>query len=431
MAINNWFTNESQYSVFKSSLERSTLTFKMAQAQRMEKDLAALNAKYDGKKAGRIEDEINKIGDQKYDVTNYLSSVESGIKRLDDIRNQLLMAKNALTLGSNEAFDLAVNTINTWIGRQIDNPTSVIANNGNGQGGWAKDVKVVEAAGQSVELTHQFMGSDFVIVQGDGSVLRPSKDGTKLTGIPGGDVLYKNLSMTRGASLTDSNGVATQGFLKVSAADGTATLTDAGGTALTDGSGNPLQGTVKTTSGVTTLTTGTGNVYTLAYSDQVTVTATTIDAGGNPSTASFSGTLKEGGIGLLPSWSYGKFKDVDNPDAAASARKAAEIDIDAAIRNLAKIERTLNQYQAGLSGITKGLDGKASALSDEYKKVSTEELDAKQAERRAIEQRFKIATNAMALSNETTATLVYQMFIKKPTYEKQSLTDALLGAVGG
>ncbi|MGE5475868.1 MAG: hypothetical protein ACM3Q1_04380 [Bacteroidales bacterium] len=431
MAVSNWFTNESQYSVFKSSLERSTLTFKMAQAQRMEKELAALNQKYDGKKAARIEDQINKIGDQKFDITNYLSSVETGIKRIDDIRNQLLMAKDALSKRSNEAFDLAVSTINTWVGRQIDNPTSVIANNGNGQGGWAKDVKVVEAVGQSVELTHQFMGSDYVIVQNDGSVLRPDKTGAKLTGVPGGDVLYKNLSMSRGASLTDSSGVATQGFLKVSAADGSATLVDGSGNPLTDGSGNALQGTLKTASGVTTLTTGTGGVYTLAYSNQVTVSATTTDGNGVTSTATYSGTLKEGGIGLLPSWTYGKFKDDADPDAAASARKAAEIDIDTAIRSLAKIERTLNQYDAGLLGITNGLDGRASSLADEYKKVSTEELDAKQAERRAIEQRFKIATNAMALSNETTATLVYQMFIKKPNYEKQSLGDVLLGAVGG
>lgn len=431
MAVTNWFTNESQYSVFKSSLERSTLIFKMAQAQRMEKELAALNQKYDGKKATRIEDEINKIANQKYDVSKYLSSVETGIKRIDDIRNQLLMAKDALSKGSNEAFDLAVSTINTWVGRQRDNADSVIANNGNGRGGWAKDVNLVEAAGQSVELTHQFMGSDYVIVQNDGSVLRPDKTGVKLTGVPGGDVEYKNLSMSRGASLTDSNGVATQGFLKVSAADGSATLVDGSGNPLTDGSGNALQGTLKTTSGVTTLTTGTGDVYTLAYSDQVTVSATTTDGNGVTSTATYSGTLKEGGIGLLPSWTYGKFKDDSDPDAAASARKAAEIDIDGAIRNLAKIERTLNQYDAGLLGISNGLDGKSSGLADEYKKVSTEELNAKQAERRAIEQRFKIATNAMALSNETTATLVYQMFIKKPNYEKQSLGDVLLGAVGG
>lgn len=414
-----------QFSVFKSSLERSRLVVKMAQAKRMEADLAALNEKYDGKKAAGIEDQINGIANRKFDVSNYLTNVETGLKRVDDIRTQLLMAKDAISKGSNDAFNLAINTVNLWVGRQADDPDSLIANNNNGRGAWRQDITVVDDGSASVEMAHQFMGTDYTILLNDGSVLRPNKDGTQLTGIGNGGVPFANLAMTRGANLTDANGNSFSGFVKVSASDGSATLVDAGGTALLDGDGNPIQGTLATTGGVTTLTDSNGKAYTLAYSDQVVVTQN--DGG---TTTNYTGTLKQGGLGLMHAWTYGNFKNDADPDAAATARQAASMDIDTAIRKLAQIERTLNIYQAGLSGISNDLDGKSSALADEYKKVSDEELTAKQAERRAIETRFQVATNAMSLSNETTATFVYQMFVNSPTYEKKSLTDVLLGSAG-
>jgi|GEM_PF-4644893 hypothetical protein len=497
MSNGSWFNTIDQYKIFQASLERSQLIVKMAQAKRMESDIAALNEKYDGKKAAGIEDQINKIADQKFSVTNYLNNVNTGLKRIDDIRTQLLMAKDAIAKGSNSAFDLAVNSINVWIGRQQDDPDSIIANNTNGRGGWAKDVTVVSGGGMSINLTHEFMGSDYAVVLPDGQVLRPDKAGTKLTGIGNGGVAFSDLSMDRVANMTDASGIAFQGTLSVAdvaslkdgdgtiltdadgnpiegrlktengvttltangkaysvtyGSDGEVTLTDpddgtntfqgfvsvtsvaslqgAGGTVVTDG-GNAIQGTLRTVGGQTTLTAGNGKTYVLSYSDQVRVTSTVADADGTITTNTYDGTLKKGGLGVLHSWSYGNFKDDADPDAATTARQAAAQDIDTAIRKLAQIERNLNIYEAGLSGISNGLDGKSSLLSTEYKKVSEEELNAKQAERRAIETRFNIATNAMALSNETTATFVYQMFVKSPTTEKETLTDILLGLAGG
>lgn len=492
----SWFNTTDQYNIFKASLDRSQLIFKMAQAQRMEAELAKLNDKYDGKKAAGIEEQINSIANRKYDVTNYLTNVQSGLKRIDDIRTQLLMAKDAISKGSNDAFDLALNSINLWIGRQKDDPDSVIANNTNGRGGWSKDVTVVAEGSQSVELSHQFLGTDYAVVLNNGSVLRPDKTGTKLSGTVDGATVFKDLEMTRLASLTDAGGVTSSGTFKVnevttlrdgsgnpvSGADGnpiqgtvttaagvttftatngktytvtsdsngttltddsdntqtfsgslstvkTGKLVDSGGATMLDADGNPIEGAITTVAGRTTLTDANGKTYSMAYSDQVRVTATVTDDDGNTTVTTYDGTLRTGGLGVMHAWGYGDFSDAD-PETRATARQAATADIDAAFRKLAQMERNLNMYDAGLSGISNSLDGKSSTLATEYRKVSEEELDAKQAERRAIEQRFNIATNAMALSNETTATLIYQMFVKSPTYEKQSLSDALLGAAG-
>lgn len=437
MAGSDWFTNADNYTIFKASLDNSANMFKLAMAKRMQTELAALNDKYDGQKAAGLEDQINSIAEQKYDVSDYLSNVETGLKRIDDVRTELLMAKDAIGRGSNSAFDLAINSINLWIGRQSDNPNSLIANNGNGRGNWSESVSIVSGAGMSVTLSHEFMGSDFAILLPDGRSLRPNKDGDALGSNGIADIPMSDLTMSRGALLTDASGNVTQGTFKVTEstdADGKVTKT---GT-MTDADGNTITGTVATVAGKTVLTDADGKTYTQSYSDQVTVTAVTrdadgnvvVDGDGNPVTTSYSGTLKTGGLGVLNSSAYGSFKDEDNPDAA-TARQAASADIDTAIRRLAQMERDLNSYQAGLSGIVNGLDGKASTLADEYNKVANEELDAKQAEQRAIETRYQVATNAMVLSNETTSTMVYQMFYNQPSTEQPSLTDVLLSAVSG
>lgn len=384
MAIGStWFTNANQYSIFQSTLERSQLIVKQAQATRMEADLAALDEKYDGKKAAGIEDEINKIYDQKTDISNYLSNVELGLKRMNDVRTQLLMAKDAITTGSGPAFDLAVNSINQWIGRQSSDPDSLIANNGSNSGSWSKDVTVLSGAGITVSVSHQFMGSDYAVVFEDGSVSRPEKGGATFSG-----------GLLSGVKLAD---------VTLSAADdGTYSLV------------NPNTGETETVE------------------------------------------IRRGGLGVLNAWGYGNLKKPDDgfdpsvpltidpgdPDPAATTaaynenmtryqnRTRAQADINTAFKKLAQMERDLNSYEAGLSGIVNGLGDKTEQLTDEYTKVSEEELNAKQAERRAIESRFKIATNALALTNETTATFIYQMFMASPTYEKKDLTSVLLGAVG-
>ncbi|MGE5514863.1 MAG: hypothetical protein ACM31D_03485 [Bacteroidota bacterium] len=386
-------------SLFQSTLERTQLIVKQSMAKRMEADVAALNDKYDGKKAAALEDQINGIADQKFDVSNYLTNVQTGLKRMDALRTELLSAKDAIAKGSVDAFNLHINTINTWIGKQSDDPDSLIANNTDGKGNWRKDVAVVSGGGQSVNLEHQFMGTDYAIVLDDGNVLRPNAKTSLLSANGTGATLSHLATLTAGDGSTISGTIVTAN----------------GQTTITDGSGNTYTGTDKQ------VTDSLGNTYSVATSDKVTVNY----ADGSSQT----GTLKRGGLGVLHGWAYGDFNSSD-PTAKAAAQQAANADIDAAMRKLAQMERTLNLDEAGLSGITQSLDGKSSALADEYKKVSEEELTAKQAERRAIETRFNISTNAMALSNQTTSTMIYQMFNNPWSTDKKSLSDVLLGAAG-
>lgn len=391
-------------SYFDSTLENSRLIVKQAMAKRMEKELADLNEKYDGKKAGALEEQINALADQKQNIADYLSSVETAQKRMDSVRTALLSARDAVTKGSTSAFDLYVNSINSWIGNQGDDPKSLIANNGSGNGQWRSDTTFVSGAGQTVQLTHQFAGNDYDLIMDDGSVLQPDSKGVALIGK--GETKFSDLSLSHLATLKAGDGSTISGTI----------LQANGQTTFTDENGKTYTGTGST------LTDTDGNSYALTTGDRVRITY----ADGRTA----DGTLKTGGLGMVHSWGYGDFNSSD-PTAKAAAQQAAYKAIDAAIRKLGSIESNLYTEQAGLQGIGGGIDGKSAMLSDEYDKVANEELTAKQAERRAIETRFQMATNSMALANQTASALITQMFNTSATYEAPDLTDIMLSQVSG
>lgn len=388
--------------IFKSNLDLAQNTVKRSMAVRLQKDMAALDAKYDGSQEAGIESQINALSDQQNNVANYLSNVESSVKSLNNLRTALLQAKDAIAKGSNDGFDVFMSTINQYVSGQSGDATSVTNNNGNGRGSWRNDVTVLSGGGLTVMMQHQFIGTDYVIQGDDGSYLRPDMSGRKLSGH--GTVAFADLTMDHLATLTAGDGSTLTGA--ITTANGQVSVTANGKTYT--GTGDQV-------------TDDQGNTYTVTTSDKVRVNY--------PDGSTVTGTIQRGGLGLLNSFAYGDFNDPD-PDKRAAAVQAANKDVDAAFRKLAQLERTLNQYDAGLSGIQNSLNGQSAQLSDQYKTVSEENLSAKQAEQKAIQSRYDIATNSMALSNETTSTFIYQMFSSPWAVTKQSMTDILTSAAG-
>ncbi|MBC7906149.1 MAG: hypothetical protein H7Y60_05295 [Rhodospirillaceae bacterium] len=145
--------------------------------------------------------------------------------------------------------------------------------------------------------------------------------------------------------------------------------------------------------------------------DQVTV---------NDGTTTYTGTLKRGGLDVLNAWAY---DGLSTPEGKAKATA----DINAAMKELDKIDLEYRSNETGLSAIVKGMNGKIQGLTDEYNNIATEELDAKQAERRAIKQKFEISTNALALTTGRTTNFIYEMFNHQTaTAEKKTLTGILM-----
>lgn len=339
---------QANYNVFQGLADRGLLQIKLATAQRMEKQLAALNQKYDGSKAAAIEDDINRLSERKFEVSTYMDRVESGLKRVNDVREKLIEMQTAIDNGSGDAFDLAITTLNSLLGRTGTNSTSLLANPTFGTGTWTEKTAVVAGGGFSAEVTTHFLGSDYTIRLDDGSgFMRFNDKNGALGSIPKGKIEVVSHDTATGA---------------------------------------------------------------------ITVKNTETDE-------TFSGTMLRGGLGMMNSWGY---EGLSTPDGKAAAQE----DLKAAIRVVAEAEKDWLKDLTQLTVIEKKVGGQLSELTDQYQRVSTEELNAKQAERRAIQTRFDIFNNSLALTQGNSTNLINQLFMTPRTYEKPSMTDLLMGAAG-
>lgn len=347
-----WFS--SQFNIFQGTAERSLLTVRLAYAQRMEKEKAAVNAKYDGSAAKHIEDDVNSLNDDKTIVSQWLTSVESGLKRFQDVRGYMLQMKAALAVStpSSAALDNYYDALNSQMANEKFDRTSLISNNTNNNGSWRDSTEMVSAAGITAELTHHYIGNDYVIELdgGAGMLTSDSRTGTLSGG--GHEILRQNLKLVS------------------------------------------ISG------------------------DQVQFEDVTDPA--NP--VALSGTLKRGGLGVLPSWLYGDLSVQANRDRANA-------DLADGFKKLARTELDFNVDQAQLSGMSNSLTSKMKSLQDDYDRVANEEVDAKVAAKKAIEARFDIFNNSLSLTSGNSTFYIQQMF-QTTLPKKQTLKDAMLGALG-
>lgn len=136
----------------------------------------------------------------------------------------------------------------------------------------------------------------------------------------------------------------------------------------------------------------------------------------------YTGTVKRGGLGVLPAWLYGNF-------ATADDKTRANADIATALKSLARAELDYNVDQAQLSGMDTRLKSSMDELGAQFKKLTEEDLTAKQAERRAIQTRFDIFNNSLALTSARSQQYIYHMFMTKAQPDKPTMTDIMMNQV--
>lgn len=345
----DWFS--SQLNIYQSTTERSLLYVKLAGSQRMEKQLAAVDAKYDGKAAKRIEDDINSLADRKTEVAKWLSSVESGLKKFSTVRESLLQIKAAMAAStpSSAAFDNYYDGLNSQIYNEKYNQDSVISNNTTNSGNWSQRSDVVSAEGASAEVTHHYIGNDYAIeLDGGGLLTADGRDG----------------------SLNGAGHTIARADLR-----------------LVSRSGDHVE-----------------------FQDV------------NDPSNTLTGTIKRGGLGVLPSWLYGDLTVQANKDLV-------DADLTASFKTLARYELDFNVDQAQLSGMNSSLNSKMQGLQSDFNRVANDEVDAKIAEKKAIKARFDIFNNSLALTSTTSSYYIQQMF-NTSAPAKKSLNEVLLGAAG-
>lgn len=132
---------------------------------------------------------------------------------------------------------------------------------------------------------------------------------------------------------------------------------------------------------------------------------------------SYTGVLTQGGTGMLNSWLYSDFSN-DAGDAAADA-----------IRAMDNAQRSLQQNEAVLEAMVNSYSLKMKDMTEEWGKVTDEEMAAKSAERKAIQLRMSLTESNFAVSSNAGAYLIHGLFSKPPSFGKQSALEILYGSM--
>lgn len=336
--------------IYNGLSDRALLTVRYATAKRMEDEIAKLNQKYDGRKAADIEAKINSMADEAMAVSTYVTRLDSGLKRVTEVREQLIAMQTAIDKGAGPALDLAVRYLNSILGKSWSNTESLMANPSPGSGTWTEKTASVAGGGMSEDVSTHFLGSDYVLQLDDGSSMTVDEVEGTLAG-PNGSVKMADI-------VVDSHD-----------ADDRVTLRDS--------------------------TTG----------------------------ATFTGQLKRAGLSMLNAWGY---ENLTTPEGKAKAQE----DLNKAIKYVTNSEREWLKDQTMMAVMQKTVGTKLEQLKDEYDKVSTEELDAKQAERRSLQTRFDMFNNSLAMTQGRATVLVTQLFSNKSGYEKPTWNDIMNKANG-
>lgn len=325
--------------IFAGLLERAQLQVKLALGQRLDKDLAALEDKYDGREASDLEQKVNKLSDRKEALALKVGVLKKNLKEFNDLRESLDDMRGHADSGFGPSFDAVIASLNIAAGSAVLYDDNLIGNPGTGV---ASQPDVVQMGPVTTTIEKTFLGTDYYITLADGTLMRPDHDAGTLEGID-----FASLTL------------------------------------------NSLVGDV------------------IQFSDGVTT---------------YDGTLTRTGSGVLSAWLYNNFATQADIDQGKSDVNDAMQRIDATEtafrRNLALIE-------AGISSV----GSEMTSATEAYKAQTLEDLDAKQAERKALTTRFDLTVNSLSLIASINIQYVLNLFAADDPNEKQSVFDVLTGPI--
>jgi hypothetical protein len=175
--------NTVQFGVYQHMADRARLTIKLGNALQMEREYKKIDAKYDGHEEVALAGDIEKLSEKAINVADFISRTEYGLKRINDVRNELISMRANLTSGAYEAFDLNYSTANQYAGTRHLEPESLIANPGNGRGEWSGGVEQVDGSGGVViSVDRKFIGNDYAISLANGDTLTASQKNHAMEG---------------------------------------------------------------------------------------------------------------------------------------------------------------------------------------------------------------------------------------------------------
>lgn len=412
--------------LYQFNMERGRILLQGAAAQEMIRELAHINAVYDGKKETAYEAQINKLFAEKSDLAATKTSLDNALKKIENLRLEYINLAGLAVSGATEAFDLKLHDINYCAGSStgsLENLTNLIGNRSRGT--WSDRVTIVSINGFDIQVRSQFLGSDYQIVSDDGRTLSYDRINKSV-----GPCAFSDLAVGTSQSAIEDGG---RIVFKYHNPD---TLAD-----------ETIEGTLK----MGGLAIGNAWMYgmedTSRYARDITSLKNDINALVEETVQANKGTAAR--FFALPANEQNDIIALLNPsDAATVQAKLAEIGtlsfayeaaresnkavgkelaatVKQAIRQLDKATQDFEMSSALVNSATKKYDTLMKDLQRKYDDASRETLNAKSAARTALKAKMELADTKFALSSTTAATLISGLFSYKTRDNTTSLFDIL------
>jgi hypothetical protein len=130
----------------------------------------------------------------------------------------------------------------------------------------------------------------------------------------------------------------------------------------------------------------------------------------NDGTTTYTATYNPGGVGVASAFIYNRLSTVPDQDQAIA-------DIDAAMATVKKVEQSLAIAEAQIIGGVKSFESKLGQLGDEFAALNDTEITAREAELKAAQTRFDLASLQIALLGKTQRAQAELLLTRTPAWD--------------
>jgi hypothetical protein len=322
-----------QGGIYAGLMQRAQLQVQLALAIKLDKDIAKLRDKYDGKDIAELETKVDDLFARKEALIGISDAIKDSLDQFNEVRESLNQLHTLS--GSASSFDVEIDTLNKIAGRALLNPNNLIGDTGKS---YSQFERVDTGTNTTTTVKRSFLGTNYFITLDDGTVMRPDLEGQTLASIPFADLDVVSLN------------------------------------------GSDIQFTDGTTT--------------------------------------YDGTLTRTGGGIMSSWLYNDFAtqtDIDN----------AKTDVRAAMR---RVDLTEQAFRRSLLVIDDGVESYEEDIDDASEAVKTtaqENLDALQAEEKALQTKFDLTLSQLALTSKISTDFIASLFLAPDPFEKRDVFDII------
>jgi hypothetical protein len=202
-----------QGGIYAGLMQRAQLQVQLALATKLDKDIAALRDKYDGRDIAELETKVDDLFSRKEALVGISSAIKDSLDQFNEVRESLDQLHTLASSGLASSFDVETDTLNKIAGRAVLDPNNLIGDTGKS---YSQSEIVDTGTNTMTTVKRSFLGTNYFITLDNGTVMRPDIEGQTLAGIPfadldvvslnGSDIQFTDGTNTYDGTLTRTGG---------------------------------------------------------------------------------------------------------------------------------------------------------------------------------------------------------------------------------